>query len=96
MKALPLADPKNFMWQSYVHGVDPPWVTGIPQVDYDTYFNKCNHGPHFLTWHRWYTMIREEIVRQLCGDNAFNNLLVQPNINSYEDIRGKAVGVLLK
>jgi ABC-type nitrate/sulfonate/bicarbonate transport system substrate-binding protein len=27
------------------------------------------------------------------GDNAFNNLLVQPGINSYEDIRGKAVGV---
>lgn len=27
------------------------------------------------------------------GDNAFNSLLVQPQINSYEDIRGKAVGV---
>ena len=27
------------------------------------------------------------------GDNAFNNLLVQPGISAYEDIRGKAVGV---
>ena len=27
------------------------------------------------------------------GDNAFNNLLVQSSINSYDDIRGKAVGV---
>jgi hypothetical protein len=72
MKALPLADPKNFLWQSYVHGVDPPWVTGIPQIDYDTYFNQCNHGTHFLSWHRWYTLFWEEIVRQLCGVNAFN------------------------
>jgi hypothetical protein len=72
MKALPLVDAKNFMWQSYVHGVDPPWVTGIPQIDYDTYFNQCNHGTHFLSWHRWYTLFWEEIVRQLCGVNAFN------------------------
>jgi ABC-type nitrate/sulfonate/bicarbonate transport system substrate-binding protein len=27
------------------------------------------------------------------GDNAFNNLLVQSSISSYDDIRGKAVGV---
>jgi len=72
MRALPFTDAKSLMWQSYVHGVDPPWVTGIPQTEYDTYFNKCNHGTHFLSWHRWYTLFWEEIARQLCGVNAFN------------------------
>jgi hypothetical protein len=71
MRALPFTDPKSFLWQSYVHGTEVSWVTGIPQAEFDTYLNQCNHGTHFLAWHRWYTLFWEEIVRQLSGVNAF-------------------------
>jgi hypothetical protein len=69
MKALPIEDFRSWMYQANVHGAtafDPAVPDGY------TYWKQCKHGsPHFLTWHRWYLLFWEEILRLLAGDSNF-------------------------
>lgn len=72
MRALPSSDPTSLLWQSYVHGTFLTSVPGVTPEDFLAYFNRCNHGTHFVSWHRWYTLFWEEICRQLSGTDEFN------------------------
>ena len=62
MKTLPIEDFRSWTYQADVHGdgtrIDPA------ETDFLTYWKQCKHdSPHFLTWHRWYLLFWEEIVR---------------------------------
>jgi len=70
MKTLPIEDFRSWTYQANVHGdgarIDPA------ATDFLTYWKQCkHHSPHFLTWHRWYLLFWEEILRQLADDCHF-------------------------
>ncbi|HEY6124610.1 MAG TPA: tyrosinase family protein, partial [Steroidobacteraceae bacterium] len=70
MKALPTEDFRSWMYQAGVHGSSVAEQAAIP--DGATYWRQCKHGsPHFLTWHRWYLLFCEEILRLLADDCHF-------------------------
>jgi len=70
MQALPKTDPKSWLYQAGVHGAPFGEESGV--ADAATYWNQCEHGnQHFLSWHRWYLLFWEEIVRQLSGNASF-------------------------
>ena len=70
MKDLPTLDFRSWMYQAGVHGSPPAEAIGIP--DASTYWRQCQHGSsQFLSWHRWYTLFFEEIVRNLADDCHF-------------------------
>ncbi|HEU5138207.1 MAG TPA: tyrosinase family protein [Steroidobacteraceae bacterium] len=67
MKALPTEDFRSWMYQAGVHGSTAAEAAAIP--DGATYWRQCKHNsPHFLTWHRWYLLFCEEIMRLLADD----------------------------
>ena len=74
MAALPVEDFRSRLYQSHVHGAPWGWedIYGdVPETD--IYWNQCQHDTlHFLTWHRWYLLYFEQIVRELSGDTNFN------------------------
>ncbi len=75
MQGLGVLDIRSVEFQANVHGAPWGWEEAYPVFPpgVDIYWNQCQHGnAHFLTWHRWYLLYWEEIVRQLCGDGAFN------------------------
>ena len=70
MKALPTEDFRSWMYQAGVHGSTSAEAAAIP--DGATYWRQCKHGTtHFLTWHRWYLLFCEEIIRHLADDCHF-------------------------
>lgn len=74
MSALPVDNFRSRIYQSCVHGTPWGWedVWGwVP--DTATYWNQCHHGTfHFFTWHRWYLLYWEQIMRELSGTPAFD------------------------
>ncbi len=70
MKALPTEDFRSWMYQAGVHGSSAAEAALIP--DGAIYWRQCKHGSlHFLTWHRWYLLFCEEIIRHLADDCHF-------------------------
>jgi len=86
MKALPTEDFRSWMYQAGVHGSSALEAAAIP--DGAIYWRQCKHNStHFLTWHRWYLLFCEEIIRHLADDCHFtmpywdyiaNNFLPEP------------------
>jgi hypothetical protein len=72
MRALPASTLTSLQYQSNIHGAEGVSSPGVPPEDFEAYFNKCDHGTNFLSWHRWYTRFWEQIVRELCGVDSFN------------------------
>jgi tyrosinase len=66
MKSRPASDPTSWLYQANIHGTytAPPWPAGAP-------WSTCNHGYHFLSWHRMYLYFFERIVRAASGDPSF-------------------------
>jgi len=59
MKALGMADPRNWLAQATIHGT----AAG---------FNMCEHGTsHFFDWHRAYLFYFEKICQKLTGNSKF-------------------------
>lgn len=58
MRGLPASDPKGWVYQGAVHGIDPP-----PPAPLRRFQDQCQHGTSFfLPWHRMYLVHFEEIV----------------------------------
>jgi hypothetical protein len=67
MKGLPASDPTSWLYQANIHGTNTPvgsWPAGAP-------WSTCDHGFHFLSWHRMYLYFFERIVRAASGDPDF-------------------------
>jgi tyrosinase len=66
MKGRPSTDPTSWLYQANIHGTFAamPWPAGAP-------WSTCNHGFHFLSWHRMYLYFFERIVRAASGDPNF-------------------------
>src|SRR3954449_7430958 len=67
MKTRPASDPTSWLYQANIHGTNTPsgsWPAGAP-------WSTCNHGYHFLSWHRMYLYFFERIVRAASGDPNF-------------------------
>jgi hypothetical protein len=59
MKGRPASDPTSWLYQANIHGTNTPvgsWPAGAP-------WSTCDHGFHFLSWHRMYLFFFERIVR---------------------------------
>lgn len=70
MRALPTEDFRSWMYQAGIHGASAAESAAIP--DAATYWNQCQHGTaHFLTWHRWYLLFCEEIIRTMADQCSF-------------------------
>ena len=68
MKGRPANDPTSWLYQANIHGTNTPvgkWPAGAP-------WSTCNHGYHFLSWHRMYLYFFERIVRAASGDPNFS------------------------
>jgi hypothetical protein len=67
MKSRPASDPTSWLYQANIHGTSTPigsWPAGAP-------WSTCDHGFHFLSWHRMYLYFFERIVRAASGDPNF-------------------------
>jgi hypothetical protein len=67
MKGRPASDPTSWLYQANIHGTNTPvgsWPAGAP-------WSTCDHGFHFLSWHRMYLYFFERIVRAASGDPDF-------------------------
>lgn len=67
MRARPATDPTSWLYQANIHGTNTPvsgWPAGAPWAT-------CNHGFHFLSWHRMYLYFFERIVRAASGNPNF-------------------------
>ena len=63
----PASDPTSWLYQANIHGTNTPvgsWPAGAP-------WSTCDHGFHFLSWHRMYLFFFERIVRAASGDPNF-------------------------
>jgi Common central domain of tyrosinase/Polyphenol oxidase middle domain/TAT (twin-arginine translocation) pathway signal sequence len=67
MKTRPASDPTSWLYQANIHGTNTPngsWPASAP-------WSTCEHGYHFLSWHRMYLYFFERIVRAASGDPNF-------------------------
>ena len=67
MKGRPASDATSWLYQANIHGTNAPvggWPPGAP-------WSTCDHGFHFLSWHRMYLFFFERIVRAASGDPNF-------------------------
>jgi hypothetical protein len=66
MKTRPASDPTSWLYQANIHGTNAPlpWPAGAP-------WSTCDHGFHFLSWHRIYLYFFERIVRAASGNPDF-------------------------
>jgi hypothetical protein len=67
MKARPASDPTSWIYQANIHGTSTPAGSWPPAAPWST----CDHGFHFLSWHRMYLYFFERIVRAAAGDPGF-------------------------
>ena len=57
------SDPTSWTFQARIHGTN---IQGGHAL-----WSQCDHGDHFLTWHRLYLLHFEEILREATGDAEF-------------------------
>ncbi|MDA8745975.1 tyrosinase family protein [Rubripirellula amarantea] len=67
MKQRPPSDPTSWDFQARIHGTNIP--VGSPGDS--PLWRQCNHGEHFMSWHRLYVYHFEEILREATGDPDF-------------------------
>ena len=61
------SDPTSWLYQANIHGTNTPVGSWPAEAPWST----CDHGFHFLSWHRMYLYFFERIVRAASGDPDF-------------------------